>query len=78
MVRREEDTRKMRRKRFLKKEMDEGAWFPDDPQECKRLGLGVGWGGGMFVVGKKKLCALRSERFAHLPAYSIPVCSADY
>ena len=50
--------------------MDGGAWFPDDPTKAQTYG---DWGGGMFMIDKEKMCALRSERFAHLPEYSIPV-----
>jgi hypothetical protein len=41
----------MRRKRFWKKEMDGGAWFPDDPTKAQTFGVGSG---GMFMVGKEK------------------------
>jgi len=42
--RREEDTSKMKRKRFWKKGMDGVAWlwFPDDPTKAQTSGVGVG------------------------------------
>jgi len=73
--RREEDTSKMKRKRFWKKGMVGGAWFPDDPTKAQTSGVGGG-GWGTVYGWQKKMCALRSERFAHLPTYSIPVCSS--
>lgn len=71
----EKGTRKLRRKRFWKKEMDGGHGFQMTPQKCKLLwewGNVNGW-----QKKKKNVCAVRSERFAHLQEYSIPVCSAD-
>jgi hypothetical protein len=43
----------MRRKRFWKKEMNGGAWFPDDPTRAQTSGFG-----GMFMVGKKKIVCI--------------------